>query len=51
MVPFFGSRVTQNVNEADTLRKVETFTGQLGLNNQHKEEMLQEEDEYSEDSE
>ena len=39
MVPFFGSRVTQNVNDADTLRKVETFTGQLGLNKQHKEEI------------
>lgn len=39
MVPFFGSRVTQNVNAADTLRKVETFTGQLGLNKQHKEEI------------
>lgn len=39
MVPFFGSRVTQNVNDADTSRKVENFTGQLGLNKQQKEEI------------
>jgi len=39
MVPFFGSKVTQNVNAADTIRKVETFTGQMGLNREQKEEI------------
>lgn len=39
MVPFFGSKVTQNVNSGDTLRKIETFTGQMGLNRQQKEEV------------
>lgn len=41
MVPFFGSKITQNVDIEDHSRKLDTFTGNMPLNRDHKEETEQ----------
>lgn len=41
MVPFFGSKITQNVDIEDRSRKLDTFTGNMPLNRDHKEETEQ----------
>jgi hypothetical protein len=39
MVPFFGSKLTQNVDLGDRNRKMDTFTGQMPLDKGQKEEV------------
>lgn len=39
MVPFFGSRVTQNMDASTNFRQLENFTGQKPLNQAHKKEI------------
>ena len=41
MVPFFGSKITQNVDTGDHSRKLDTFTGNMPLNKDHKKETKQ----------